>query len=360
MRSICRRSRRATFTARRSISPQAIAIIDGFFEHVPAVWHKEILWAMAQGIHVFGSSSMGALRAAELALFGMEGVGAIFEQVASGQIADDDEVAVAHASASEGFTPLSVALVDMRATFAAAEQQGIIDATTHAALISIAKALYYPRRVYPAVIKAGEAQGLALDALKAWLPAHAISQKRADAILLLETIKRRFAEPVEPKRVRYSFQQTQMWQMVTESAGSLVLDGDQPQHVRQGDVLDELRLSAPMAQALDDAQARARAKQAALAQHDLHNPRLEDSGLSEAALYAWYFDQVGLTDAPPDAAAFAAQAGFADYGRLQARAAPRVSVSTAHIGGICCRGKFETCPYGRHFCQCHSGLITLR
>ena len=48
--------------------PQAIALIDGFFEHVPAVWHKEILWAMAQGIHVFGSSSMGALRAAELAL----------------------------------------------------------------------------------------------------------------------------------------------------------------------------------------------------------------------------------------------------------------------------------------------------
>ncbi len=293
--------------------PQAIAIIDGFFEHVPAVWHKEILWAMAQGIHVFGSSSMGALRAAELALFGMEGIGAIFEAVASGQIEDDDEVAVAHAGAADGFTPLSVALVDLRATFAAAEQQGVIDAATNAALLQIAKSLYYPRRVYPAVIKAGEAQGLALGALKAWLPTHTISQKRADAILLLETLKARFAEPVEPKRVRYSFQPTQMWQLVTESAGSLLLDGDQPQHVRQSDVLDELRLSQPLAQALDDAQTRARAKQAALAQHDLLNPRLDDTGLSDAELFAWYCDQLGLAE-PPDPAAYAAEAGFADAG----------------------------------------------
>ncbi|HEY0580591.1 MAG TPA: TfuA-like protein, partial [Chloroflexota bacterium] len=57
---------------------RAIGIIDGYFERMPAVWHKEILWAMAEGVHVFGSSSMGALRAAELAPFGMTGVGDIF------------------------------------------------------------------------------------------------------------------------------------------------------------------------------------------------------------------------------------------------------------------------------------------
>ena len=47
--------------------PRAIGIIDGYFECVPAVWHKEILWAMTEGIHVYGSASMGALRAVELA-----------------------------------------------------------------------------------------------------------------------------------------------------------------------------------------------------------------------------------------------------------------------------------------------------
>src|SRR5262249_34690040 len=34
--------------------PWGIAIVDGYFGRVPAVWHKEILWALAQGVHVFG------------------------------------------------------------------------------------------------------------------------------------------------------------------------------------------------------------------------------------------------------------------------------------------------------------------
>ena len=51
--------------------PAAIGVIDGYFEAVPTVWHKEILWAMSRGIHVFGAASIGALRAAELDAFGM-------------------------------------------------------------------------------------------------------------------------------------------------------------------------------------------------------------------------------------------------------------------------------------------------
>src|SRR5216110_1776771 len=76
--------------------PQAIGIIDGYFQSVPAVRHKEILWAMAKGIHVFGSASMGALRAAELWPFGMEGVGRVFGAYRDGLIEDDDEVALTH------------------------------------------------------------------------------------------------------------------------------------------------------------------------------------------------------------------------------------------------------------------------
>ena len=43
--------------------PALIGVVDGYFETVPTVWHKEILWAMAEGVHIFGSASMGALRA---------------------------------------------------------------------------------------------------------------------------------------------------------------------------------------------------------------------------------------------------------------------------------------------------------
>ena len=59
--------------------PRDIGIIDGYFEATPTVWHKEILWAMTQGIHVYGAASIGALRAAELHDFGMVGIGRVYE-----------------------------------------------------------------------------------------------------------------------------------------------------------------------------------------------------------------------------------------------------------------------------------------
>ena len=55
---------------------RVIGLVDGVFERVPAVWHKEILFALSEGVHVYGAASMGALRAAELDTFGMRGVGA--------------------------------------------------------------------------------------------------------------------------------------------------------------------------------------------------------------------------------------------------------------------------------------------
>ena len=36
-----------------------IAVIDGYFEQVPSVWHKEVLYALSRGVRVFGASSMG-------------------------------------------------------------------------------------------------------------------------------------------------------------------------------------------------------------------------------------------------------------------------------------------------------------
>ena len=106
--------------------PQAIGIIDGYFQSVPTVRHKEILWAMSRGIHVFGSASIGALRAAELAAFGMEGVGTIFELYRDGVLEDDDEVAIAHGPAEVGFLAGSEAMVNIRQTLRKAELLGMI------------------------------------------------------------------------------------------------------------------------------------------------------------------------------------------------------------------------------------------
>ena len=75
------------YRAVRDYRPAVIGLVDGCFHQVPAVWHKEILWAMASGVAVYGAASMGALRAAELQAFGMIGIGKIFDAYRSGRFA---------------------------------------------------------------------------------------------------------------------------------------------------------------------------------------------------------------------------------------------------------------------------------
>jgi hypothetical protein len=124
--------------------PRAIGIIDGYFSGAPSVWHKEILWAMSEGVPVFGAASMGALRAAELHEFGMRGIGRIFEAFRDGVLEDDDEVAVVHGPAEIGFPPASEAMVNIRATLALAEAKGVIGVESRRALEGFAKGLFLP------------------------------------------------------------------------------------------------------------------------------------------------------------------------------------------------------------------------
>jgi hypothetical protein len=81
--------------------PGCVVILDGYLERMAAVWHKEILVALERGIAVWGGASMGALRAAELAPWGMIGAGEIYEAFARGELSADDEVAVAHLPAEQ-------------------------------------------------------------------------------------------------------------------------------------------------------------------------------------------------------------------------------------------------------------------
>ncbi|HET9621362.1 MAG TPA: TfuA-like protein [Kofleriaceae bacterium] len=162
-----------------------IAIIDGYFERMAAVWHKEILCALERGIEVWGASSMGALRAAELAAFGMRGVGAIFRGFARGALVADDEVAVAHLPAAYGFRPTSVALVNLRDGIARAP---MLSAKTRAALVELARGRFYRTRSWDALIADARAAGLPrrqLDALAAWPKP---DRKAADARQLLRAL----------------------------------------------------------------------------------------------------------------------------------------------------------------------------
>lgn len=212
----------------RAHDPDGVVVIDGYFEQVPSVWHKELLWALDQGVALFGASSMGALRAAEMAQFGMVGIGRIFEAYASGRFApfddpfeDDDEVAVVHGPAEIGYAA-SEAMVDIRASLAAAEAAGVIDSAAMIALAQAGKSLFYKHRRWATVLERGTADGIApefITALKKWLPENRVSQKRLDAEAVLAHISSKGCSTTGPA---FRFERTLLWEDALRDRG---LDG---------------------------------------------------------------------------------------------------------------------------------------
>jgi hypothetical protein len=202
--------------------PAVIGIVDGYFEVVPTVWHKEILWAMAQGIHVFGAASIGALRAAELDSFGMRGIGRIYEAFRDGVLEDDDEVAVLHGPEELGYPPLTEAMVNIRATLAETARVGILALGVAERLTEIAKSLFYKARTYDAVLYAAASSGLpsaALSDFTAWLPSGHIDQKRRDAEAMLGAIRARLVTETPPLCVSYELAKTVAWEAARRNAG---------------------------------------------------------------------------------------------------------------------------------------------
>ncbi|HUL62930.1 MAG TPA: TfuA-related McrA-glycine thioamidation protein, partial [Methanocella sp.] len=170
---------------------RAVGIIDGVFFSDTAVAHKEIIAVMQKGVKVFGSSSMGALRAAELAEFGMVGVGRVYECYRSGRIAADDEVAVT-------FNPvtgeqISEPLVNVRYQLKAAEAAGVLAAKERHAMIELAGKIFYPDRTYEYIV-ARSADACILpqekaDRLLAFVKDKPLNLKAEDAVLLLNRLK---------------------------------------------------------------------------------------------------------------------------------------------------------------------------
>ena len=225
--------------------PRAIGIIDGFFSGAASVWHKEILWAMSEGVPVFGAASMGALRAAELHEFGMRGIGRIFEAFRDGVLEDDDEVAVVHGPAEIGYPPASEAMVNIRATLALAEAKDVIGAESRRALEGFAKALFFADRNWPALL-AGEARhGVAdseLAALGDWLPEGRVDQKRLDALEMLAAM-RATAAAGRTCVLGLSFRMDVPLGRLRRPVG----DGASAPSAKGQLVLDELRLQGPEA-----------------------------------------------------------------------------------------------------------------
>ncbi|MEO0979581.1 MAG: TfuA-like protein [Pseudomonadota bacterium] len=169
--------------------PCVIALIDGLFQGVPAVRHKEILWAMAQGAIVFGAASMGALRAAELWRCGMHGRGLIYRWLRRFPLLPDDAVAVLHAPPELGAGSLTEALVDLRQAIKHARRRGRVTAEAAQTLLQKAHDLHYTERTVTNIAE-GLPQRERADVIASMLRSHS-SQKKRDAMNLLKELRQR-------------------------------------------------------------------------------------------------------------------------------------------------------------------------
>ncbi len=175
-----------------------VGMIDGVFGQQLAVSPTEILHALARGIRIMGSSSMGALRAAELHDFGMVGVGRVFQMYSTGVIDGDDEVALVFDEAT--MRALSVPLVNVRHAVERLTRPGTIDHAIGQRILDAACRIPYDERDYTLVLReAGLADNADVGKLRELLESHDL--KRNDAIVLLDTIHA-FAqsERVAPRR----------------------------------------------------------------------------------------------------------------------------------------------------------------
>ena len=181
----------------------SVVLIDGRFDESPAIRHKEILGLLANGVPVFGAASMGALRAAELNLFGMVGIGRIYRAFADGRLVGDDEVAVLHAPAELAWTALTEALVDVRATVHAAIRTRIVSIPVAGRLIAAARGLFYKDRTWASLLAAARDDAPDDDAhfarFEVWLARGRVELKRLDALAGVRAALDAQARPRSPQ-----------------------------------------------------------------------------------------------------------------------------------------------------------------
>ncbi|MFN3216966.1 MAG: TfuA-like protein [Acidimicrobiales bacterium] len=252
-----------------------IAIVDGYYEHLPSVWHKEVLHALARGCHVVGGGSMGAIRAAELAPFGMVGVGRIYGRFADGTYGDAD-VSLAHGPGPD-YRSSSEPFANVHATVEAATGNDIITADTEARLLDAARALFYADRTYDAIVRRARALapddrflGDELDRFSSWWPTNAIDQKRLDAVAVLRHAAGLVDVPA-PER-EFVLAETHFFQAMVREEAAIGHNDSVDRHAHP--ILEEVRLRPELhatahAAALTDALAEdvARSHGVVLTQH---------------------------------------------------------------------------------------------
>lgn len=172
---------------------ETVGLIDGFFlQDYPPTPIEVYNLVKKKGTVLYGSSSLGALRAAELSKYGMIGVGKIYDLFRRGVLDSDDEVAVSFTDYS---SYKSEALIDIRYNLFLAEKKSVINNETKKHILKVSRNIYFPYRTYDDILDRCKQKYPSdihfIEQFREYLKTDKKSLKEIDAIHLLNTIKRR-------------------------------------------------------------------------------------------------------------------------------------------------------------------------
>jgi hypothetical protein len=158
--------------------PGRLAIVDGYFHlHNLSVGHAELREAVSAGWQVWGLSSMGALRAAEMHQLGVRGFGRVFEMYRDRPDLRDDEVALLHGP-DEPYPEVTEPLIHIRVALPALVEAGGLDDSDAGAVLAELMGMWFGERslarVRELVLARPSAVPATVDAWIAELPRHRI------------------------------------------------------------------------------------------------------------------------------------------------------------------------------------------
>lgn len=198
-----------------------IGLIDGYFGQRCSPWHKELLYALYNGVRVYGCSSIGALRAAELSEFGMIGVGSIYDDFRSRKLTRDDEVTVIHAPQELAFAPLSEALVNLRATIEELAKRDLVSAADGERILTAASRLFYQERTIDQILSRAFPGHAAVAERELYIDLFQrfwIDQKKLDAVNMLKFIGSQENSKIEDcNSPNFEFSETDYWRLFKSS-----------------------------------------------------------------------------------------------------------------------------------------------
>lgn len=145
-------------------TPGCMAIVDGTFHSYPSVGHVEIRDALTAGWSVWGLSSMGAIRAAEMSHLGMRGWGKVYERYATNPEFSDDEVTLVH-EAESPHRPISEPLLHLRAFIEELTEEGLVPHDVAQEVTALLKNRWYGDRSIRLAIDLLSQRGIAEDKL---------------------------------------------------------------------------------------------------------------------------------------------------------------------------------------------------